>query len=103
MRHAFPHWLADPIIPGSTGLASRGQEVRTQRTFAQALAWVVSRALQGRVSYEMGVPTVWPYLRYAPSRESLQSGPTSGKPLTARRQPLAMLPTLLTTTYHGRV
>ena len=37
--------------------------VRTQQIFSQALAWVVSRGLQGRVNYEVGVASVWPYLR----------------------------------------
>ena len=37
--------------------------VRSQRLFAEALAWVMSRALLGRISYEQGEARLWPYLR----------------------------------------
>ena len=37
--------------------------VRTQRRFAEALSWVMSRALLGRVNYEQAAPHLWPYLR----------------------------------------
>ena len=39
------------------------KSVRTQAAFASALANVVSHALQGRVAYEHGSASLWPYLR----------------------------------------
>lgn len=40
------------------------RSVRTKSTFANSLALVISRAVLGRVSYEMGSsPSLWPYLR----------------------------------------
>jgi len=37
--------------------------VRTQALFGAALAWVTSRALQGRLSFEQGAASLWPYLK----------------------------------------
>jgi len=36
---------------------------RVRSLFAQCLAWVTSRALFGRVNYEQGAASLWPYLR----------------------------------------
>ena len=47
----------------AAGDAYMPERVRRQRLFAEALAWVMSRALLGRVNYEQGQPHLWPYLR----------------------------------------
>ena len=55
------------VLPIMTSLGSDGfafpPAVRTERLFAESLAWVTSRALLGRVNYEVGAAQLWPYLR----------------------------------------
>ena len=48
-------------IADALGPSYMPPSVCTQRNLAVALAWVVSRSLRGRVSYELGA--LWPYLR----------------------------------------
>ena len=52
--------------------------VRDERLFATVLAQVMSRTVQGRVSYEHGSPSLWPYLGAdgpATSAHTSSSGP----------------------------
>ncbi|GMI30547.1 hypothetical protein TeGR_g5452, partial [Tetraparma gracilis] len=45
--------LPDSFLPATT---------RNKKDFQTALSWVCSRALQGRLNFEMGTGNLWPYL-----------------------------------------
>lgn len=67
VEHVLPlmQMLGEEFLP---------KKVHTQKFFGDALAWCISRALQGRLSFEQGGASLWPYLGADGPETSLQNG-----------------------------